>query len=209
MSSDLVGRLLGQFGHPEGALGHLAGLVMSRRNRGANQLAVDLLEIGERDRVLDVGCGPGLAVAAALERAPRGFVVGADASAAMVAQARLRNRAAIRAGRAAIQLALAADLPLERASVDRAVCVNSLGHWPSAKGGLVEIARVLRPGGRLVVGLRRRQDGGGRLDRRRYGASDERIAELITLLETTGFRPRRLEEHAIEGEATAFLVALR
>jgi SAM-dependent methyltransferase len=51
------------------------------------------------DRIIELGCGPGLAIAALATRAIRGPVVGVDHSQVMIGQARRRNRAAIRAGR--------------------------------------------------------------------------------------------------------------
>ncbi|HEV3498662.1 MAG TPA: methyltransferase domain-containing protein, partial [Actinomycetes bacterium] len=68
---------------------------MARLTGEANRWMVDCLDVGPADRMLDVGCGPGLAVAyAAGARGAR--AAGVDASEVMVAQARRRNRQAIR-----------------------------------------------------------------------------------------------------------------
>ncbi len=63
--SSTRGAIVRQFGKPSGALGVVAGLVMRLRasNRLRNARTVDLLEIRPEDRVLEVGFGPGLAVA--------------------------------------------------------------------------------------------------------------------------------------------------
>jgi ubiquinone/menaquinone biosynthesis C-methylase UbiE len=209
MASDLTARLLGQFGHPSGGLGHLAGLVMARKNRAVNALAVELLAPGAGERVLDVGCGPGVGMAQALAKVRTGFVLGVDAAPAMVAQARARNRAALRAGRAEVLLASADALPVEAASVDAAFSVNSLPHWREPQAGLAAIARALRPGGRLVLALRRRVAGTGRFDRRRYGADDARIEQVIRWLTDAGLVGVRIDEREPAGEATAFLQARR
>jgi len=70
---------------------------MGRRSSNVtpNRWAVRLLDVQPADRVLELGCGPGVAIAAL---ASRGMVVGVDHSAVMIGQRR-RNRAAVRAGR--------------------------------------------------------------------------------------------------------------
>ena len=142
-----------QFAGPRGPMGWVAGLVMARLNTRANQWMVELLDVGPDDRVVDVGCGPGLAVEAAAARARRGFVAGVDASPLMVAQASRRNRAAIREGRVEIRRGGAAALSYPDARFTRAASLNSLQFWPEAERGLRELHRVLEPGGRLALVL--------------------------------------------------------
>ena len=170
-------RLFSQFGHPRGTLGRLAGRVMAWENARANALVVD---------VLGVGSGPGVAVAAALARAPRGFVAGVDRSPVMVGQARRRNRAAIRAGRAAIEHGDAAALPFPAGRFTRALSVNASQHWHDVPAGVRELHRVLRPGGRVAIALRAQRDAGAR-DPHAHGADDTDIRALTALLHEAGF----------------------
>ena len=97
--------------------------------------------------VLDVGCGDGLL---ALELAGRGaHVVGVDASQRMIAAARRRA-----AGRldVSFHVARAEDLPFRTAEFDIALAVTMLCFVEDASVALKEMARVVKPGGRLVVG---------------------------------------------------------
>src|SRR5688572_12852582 len=91
---------LAQFHHPTGAAGHVAGWIMGRRssNVARNRWAAQLLDVQPTDHVIELGCGPGVAIAALADRAVRGLVVGVDHSLVMIRQARRRNRAAVRAG---------------------------------------------------------------------------------------------------------------
>lgn len=89
-------------------------------------------------RVLDAGCGDGLF--ARQIAAPT--VIGIDAAAAMVARARSRGVDA--------HEALIEELPFADGEFDVAVCNWVLYHLPDVDAGVRELARVLRPGGRLV-----------------------------------------------------------
>jgi SAM-dependent methyltransferase len=84
-------------------------------------------------------------------RLPSGFVLGVDPSAAMVAQATRRNRAAIAAGRVKLRKAALALADPPPASFDSAVAVNT---WQLCEpfASHVDIVRsALKPGGRFVA----------------------------------------------------------
>jgi ArsR family transcriptional regulator len=114
---------------------------------GANAIPTALLGLLPSDwTVGDLGCGTG-AVVSALHPFVRA-VIGVDASQEMLAAARRRVP-----GDASVdwrQGTLEA-LPLESASLDAATMILVLHHLPSPAEALAEAARVLRPGGRLLV----------------------------------------------------------
>ncbi|MEV7601324.1 class I SAM-dependent methyltransferase [Kitasatospora sp. NPDC089797] len=92
---------------------------------------------------LDAACGTGRQTAALLARGHR--TIGVDQSPEMIARARER------APEAGFRIGQLEALPLDDASVDLAVCSMALTHLPELTGAIAEFARVLRPGGRLVV----------------------------------------------------------
>jgi ubiquinone/menaquinone biosynthesis C-methylase UbiE len=103
------------------------------------------------DRVLEIGFGPGLAVAE-LVRAGAGHVYGVDHSGVMLRQASRRNAAAIRAGRVTLINASADQLPAALdGPFDAILAVNSLGFWPAPAERLAELRRRLAPGGRIAI----------------------------------------------------------
>jgi ubiquinone/menaquinone biosynthesis C-methylase UbiE len=94
-------------------------------------------------RALDAACGTGRHAARLLELGHQ--VVGVDATPAMLALARKKVPAAdFRRGRLD-------DLPVQDASVDLVTCALALTHVPDLAPVLREFARVLRPGGQVVL----------------------------------------------------------
>jgi SAM-dependent methyltransferase len=123
----------------------------SRWEATATLRAWERTQLGLRpgNRLLDLGCGPGdAALALAADVAPGGEVVGVDRSAAMVAVA--QERAGEADGiRFVTGDALALDEP--DGSFDAVRCERTLQWVPDPAAAVAELARVLRPGGRLVV----------------------------------------------------------
>ncbi|MFG3477007.1 class I SAM-dependent methyltransferase [Streptomyces sp. NPDC047980] len=109
---------------------------------------VSALDLASGDAVLDAGCGTGRALPLLREAVgPGGTVVGADLTLEML-------QTAVRAGRdrdAALLQADAARLPLRTASMDAVFASGLIAHLPNPADDLRELARVVRPGGRLAL----------------------------------------------------------
>ena len=114
---------------PRGHAGRLAGAVMALENRTANRVVVEVLDLGRRNFVLELGCGPGVALAQLGAEQAR-FTVGADPSDVMVAQARRRLRSAVERGRAEVCRAEAAWLPYDDDFFTCALALHTIHHWP-------------------------------------------------------------------------------
>jgi SAM-dependent methyltransferase len=108
-------------------------------------------EVHEGDVVLDLGSGAGIdLLLAARKVGPRGRVIGVDMTEAMIARAR-ENIAAAGLDNIEVRRGIIEALPVETASVDWVIsnCVINLS--PEKPRVFAEIARVLRPGGRMRV----------------------------------------------------------
>ena len=111
---------------------------------------VDRLRVDPRSHVLDVGCGVG-GPALRIARNTGAAVTGVNISAEQVAAA---TRLAGEAGLAELvdfRHGDAMDLPFPDDSFDAAIAIESIIHVPDRHRVLAEIARTLRPGGRLVL----------------------------------------------------------
>jgi ubiquinone biosynthesis O-methyltransferase len=121
------------------------GTITERLER---QLILELAGNVAGREILDVGCGDG---AFALELAERGAAVtGIDASSAMIDAARTRARR--HNAEIDFQVAQAEQLPFPSEQFDVVTAITILCFADDPAPVLREIARVLRPGGRLVIG---------------------------------------------------------
>src|SRR6201996_6285037 len=145
--------VVGQAHHPRGAAGRVTAWEMAHRpsNRQRSRWVVSLLDVQPADRILEIGFGPGLAIAA-LARAGAGHVYGADHSGVMVRAAARGTAGAIRAGRVPLLRASADQLPPALdGPFDAILAINALAFWPEPAERLADLRRRLAPGGRVAI----------------------------------------------------------
>lgn len=123
-----------------------AGLHHSWRQRAA-----DRAEVSAGDSVLDVCCGTGdLSFELAKRVSPDGHVIGCDFSEPMLDLAR-EKAAGREAASVRFEWADALNLPYDAGRFDAATVGFGVRNFADHDKGLRELARVLRPGGRLVI----------------------------------------------------------
>jgi len=120
---------------------------MSPSTTDLHEVLVDLANPRSDDVVADLGCSAGATLAALARRQPAARLVGLDKNEQSLA--RLRSHV----GKArAVRADLARGLPLASEAVDVVICHNVLESLVDRTALLAEIARILRSGGRAVVG---------------------------------------------------------
>jgi SAM-dependent methyltransferase len=192
---------VGQGHHPRGAAGSVTGWVFAHRpsNRQRNRWAVSLLGVRPVGRVLEIGFGPGFAVAE-LVRAGAGHVYGVDHSGVMLRQASKRNAAAIRAGRVTLVNAPVDQLPFD-GPFDAILAVNSLGFWPGPAERLTELRKRLAPGGVIAIVSQ------PRCHRATAGTSRGAANEIENLLRSAGYASIRTETLPLRPPVVCVLAA--
>jgi ubiquinone/menaquinone biosynthesis C-methylase UbiE len=194
-------RIIGQFKHPHGVLGRLAGWIMANResNLLRNEWAVSLLEIEPTHKVLELGCGPGVALEHAAKHASSGLVVGVDHSELMLRASARRNAEAIAAGRVELRLGTAETMADEDRRFDRVLAVNVVQFWDAPVGTLRTLRGLMTSGGRVAIALQPRNKGATN------GDSERAAQRNLALLEEAGFRDLRVERLELAPTATCVL----
>ena len=152
-----MGLVADQFGLPSGPLGMLVGRFMARSNGDFNRWAAreTAARVPAAATVVDLGCGPGVGLAALLTSFPTARIVGVDPSATMCRQARRRNRQAVGQGRLTVvhgdARAVAGALP-----VDVVMAIHVLYFLHAPDRDLPPVTGVLRAGGTLALGYQLR-----------------------------------------------------
>lgn len=122
----------------------------SRLLASLQQSALEELDLRSDDRLLDVACGAGKlvrAVAPDVERA-----VGVDLSPGMIEDARRRTAEEARGERIEFAVAPSDRMPFEDGAFTAVITTTAFHHFPDPEASVNEMARVLAPGGRLVIG---------------------------------------------------------
>jgi ubiquinone/menaquinone biosynthesis C-methylase UbiE len=166
-------------------------LLMLGRRKRLRRTTVALAHIQPGERVLEVGCGTGdVALAAKAQAGPQGVVSGIDAAPEMIAVA--RDKAARQGVAVDFQVGLIEALAFPDATFDVVLSSLMMHHLPDdlKRQGLAEIARVLKPGGRLLIVDVKRPT--GRTDSIMgalflHGGLEKGVQDLPPLLQAAGF----------------------
>ncbi len=183
------------FAGPSGALYALLFALGGRRKARA---VAGWADVGPGDHVVDVGCGSGPAVRAALGRGATAD--GVDPSTAMLAVARRLTRP----GRpVAWRVGAAEALPVADGTATVVWSVATVHHWRDVAAGLAEARRVLGPGGRLLAVERRIARGAEGLAS--HGWTDAQAEVFATAAREAGFADVAVEAHPL-GRGTQLVV---
>lgn len=180
--------IVSQFERPRGCLGRVVGLILAGRgsNLVRNRWTVDLLDPKSGERVLEIGCGPGVALELCLSRMSV-KAVGVDHSGLMIAQASRRNTNAMRAGRLSLIEGTIDDVPGDFAPFDKLFSINVIQFVDRAKF-VARAKALLKPGGTFAATYQPRHAKATRND------ALAMAAQLTERLTAQGFAQARTEE---------------
>lgn len=151
---DAVLRLLSrQLGGPTGPVGALVARMLNKGNRRAIESAVAALDLKGHEVVADIGFGGGIGLELLLAAAPDGHVHGMEPSGDMLARARRGFSEAVDSGHLVLHEAPMSSLPVADAALDGWISLNTIYFIADLKSAFAELARVLAPDGRGVLGV--------------------------------------------------------
>ena len=113
--------------------------------------AVDTLALDPADRVLEVGCGHGVAVSLVCERLTSGRITAIDRSKKMIEMAERRNSDHVARGRAALRTAALEEADFEDERFDKVFAFNVAPFWLEPRKTLGILARHLAPDGAVYL----------------------------------------------------------
>jgi SAM-dependent methyltransferase len=135
----------------------------------------------------DIGFGGGVGLRPLLDRVgPEGQVHGVELSDTALAMARRRFGPDSAAGRLSLHAGDLADLPLPDGSLDAVITVNTVYFVEDLQRAFAELVRVLRPGGRAIIGVGDPVTMSA-MPVTAHGFALRPIKDLITVLRTSGF----------------------
>ena len=140
-----------QYSQPKGMIGRAIGERMRRQHEPEVQWTLSLLDVRPTDSILEIGFGSGRAIELLTAQATDGHIAGIDLSRTMLHVASQRNAQAIQRGQVELRQGNVTTLPFEDAQFDTIFSIHTLYFWPDYARAIAEIARVLKPGGLLVV----------------------------------------------------------
>lgn len=182
-----------QLRKPEGEQGIMVGSMMNEGNRMINEYVLETLNAQQGEKILEVGMGNGYFVKEVVSAASNIEYAGCDYSETMIAEANEMNKDLVEACKARFHHVKAENLPFPDDSFDKAFCVNVIYFWEQPAKELAEIHRVLKPGGKFVVGIRPKH-AMLKMPFTKYGFTMYSKEELVALLERHGFKTTNILE---------------
>ena len=155
----------------------------------SNTLTINNIDLGSEDIVLDIGCGSGKAARLAAKICTNGKVIGIDPSAAMIRLS--NNNTDGKLINLKFKKGCAEKIPVANKSFTKVIAINSLHHWQDYKKGLIEVVRILCPGGSFFIS-------NDIVDGDTCGHGDgplEKPKHIISIIQKTGFIDISLEKY--------------
>ncbi|HEX2213898.1 MAG TPA: methyltransferase domain-containing protein [Mycobacterium sp.] len=150
----LLASIAGQLGRPHGLFGGFVARMLNRGNERAIAAAVDAAQIRPGATVADIGFGGGIGLRMLLDRVgDAGTVHGVEIADDMLRRARSQFSADIRSGQLRLDRGSMTALPFADASLDALITLNTVYFVEDLGAAFAELARVIRPGCRVVVGI--------------------------------------------------------
>ncbi|WP_246860975.1 methyltransferase domain-containing protein [Bacillus sp. REN3] len=147
-----------QFERPKGLLGKLAGTIMFFENRKINKWSIQKLQIQKRDRILEVGYGPGYGIKTMMERYRFIAIDGIDISDKMYEDAAKRNKEWLETGKVYLAIGDVINFQPDH-YYNKIISVNNYPLWGKPIQSLKHLHKLMKVDGRIVLTVQPREEG--------------------------------------------------
>jgi ubiquinone/menaquinone biosynthesis C-methylase UbiE len=172
-----------QYEKPSGVIGSFIGEKMVKQHIPETYWTTELLALKKDETILEIGCGAGKAIKLLLKDDSVRHIDGLDISKTVLKSARLRNRSEIKKKRASFVHGKANSLPFQDRQFSRIFSIHSLYFWDSIPDCAMEMHRVLKDNGMIVLTLSNGKDG-----EEWSNINSLVLDKLIPALKETGFK---------------------
>ncbi len=179
---------------PSGLIGRFVMTkIFNSGNADLNTFVKECLSLETKDKILEIGFGPGKLINEMANISTEGVIEGVDFSKAMLKQAQKANAEHIASSRVFLYECECSSLPFEDETFDKLCSTNTLYFWKNPENYFCEMFRVLRPGGRVVIGFRDDEQMSN------LGLSEDIFnsfskSDMIDLLQNAGFKEAEVKE---------------
>lgn len=142
---------------PKGLFSKWVARYMEKNHHNINQWTIQLLNIQENDRILEIGTGRGMTLSKVAEKLDRGKVYGIDASRHMVKYAKRKHKRLVEQEKAVITLGKAEQLPFEDRSFNKLFTVQTIYYLPDIEQVMKEVYRVLQVDGEVFLSFQKQE----------------------------------------------------
>ncbi len=143
--------IINQFRKPTGRFGQLVGWLMSLKNKERVDWTFEKLQLRPNHILLEIGFGPGVAIAKVASNLTSGFIAGIDHSETMLEQASRRNKKHIEKGKVKLEWGTVWDLNYPDNYFDTIYASNVHFFWENPAKEFKQLVALLKPYGRLVM----------------------------------------------------------
>lgn len=153
-NTGLSGFLARQAQKPNGWFAPISARMMNNANKGLEYLGLDLLELNGDEHILEIGFGNGRIMKEISNRLDSGKIHGIDISDKMLEVCSKKMKQEINTGKVSLSKASVEEIPFEDESFDKVFSCNTIYFWPEPEKNILEIKRLIKPGGAFICGFR-------------------------------------------------------
>ncbi|WP_022666152.1 class I SAM-dependent methyltransferase [Desulfospira joergensenii] len=144
---------------PSGLFGRLiSSQIFEKGNAELNDLMFEALGRCDDERILEIGFGPGKLIQEIADRSDPAMIEGIDFSKPMLDIAAKKNRIHIQNGKVRLHLGDFDTAPFDGKGFDKIFTVNTVYFWKNPESTVSRISGLLRPGGRIFIGLHEKKE---------------------------------------------------